>query len=619
MKENKFLKNKSCFRRIIASLLVFAITFSTCLSLGEVKAYAINYYQYCHLDIRVYSNVTITILNEDGSITTEEVTGTISAPSARIYNTSSTTWKTSDGTENGYSYIDVYYNQTASSDPNNGKYEYASTVGHGKGSALEFYDGDTAVIDYTITYEINGEKHTLNLEKSVVFAEEDNKCASNGDYGKEMRGFDLEISSEEVSSAISHSNMEIQKKWNDNGSDYRPEYIELKVYQTVTKSGSETKSPYMTLKLNKNLNNSTFAMEAGVVQDKDMVVQFQDNYGVSISGLPQNSWIIGEDGNYTYVSCSYSIEEVMANGDPNFNAVYGSLVYLDKIEENSYYFTITNTLAYEKLAVKKEWADSTQGVNHEEDSVQIQLKAYYYLNEEKTEVPNEWLKEFGCSTNVTLNESNDWYAVLGNMPVYYIDDNGNYYPIAGFEVEESEVEGYTAVISEISTEKDSKGNYYFTVTNTPKPKTTSVTVTKKVSGNLGEQSKEFTFSAKIVNSDGTTYIPKGETEEEGGIFKFTLKHDESITFSDVPIGATITITESDADGYTVFANDNKLADGSYTTEIAETEMTINFVNNKDVLIDTGVFLDSIPYIFIIGIVGTIVVIAMVKKNRHHEV
>ena len=68
----------------------------------------------------------------------------------------------------------------------------------------------------------------------------------------------------------------------------------------------------------------------------------------------------------------------------------------------------------------------------------------------------------------------------------------------------------------------------FTNTYTPS-QTGSLTVSKQVVGDGADLQKEFTFTA-VIN---------GETEI------FVLKHGESKTFSDLPVGTTYTITETD--------------------------------------------------------------------------
>ena len=90
----------------------------------------------------------------------------------------------------------------------------------------------------------------------------------------------------------------------------------------------------------------------------------------------------------------------------------------------------------------------------------------------------------------------------------------------------------------------------------------------------------------------------------------------------VVLGSTITITESDNTGYEVSvkvnnANDyTALADSTYTGTVTD-GMVIEFKNFKDGTPDTGVVLDSLPYIVILAIV-LLGVVLMVRKRRRED-
>ena len=574
--------------------------------------------RYYHFDIRIDAEVTVKVLNEDGTTTEETVNATISNPTAVIYNTGTTSWTGTGTTEDGIAYKSVSFNKSTGENTEN---EYMDSKRRN-----EFYTGDTLALTYTLTYTTeDGETHSVQLDETRVVVQDENVCSKKDDDGH-MRGFDIVVSTENISAAMSTSMLQIAKYWDDNSNvDKRPDTITVNISQTVN---SEEKQ-YMTLTLAKDAGNANFAMASGITKDEETKVTFTDDYGVSITGLPQNYWIKNEDNTYSYVSCSYNVKEVQASGDANLKAVYGTFVYVDDTQTNSYIVTITNTLAYEKLAVLKTWTDN-DSVNHNSDSVKVQLKAYYEMNGVKTEVPDKWLEDFiGGSTVVTLNTENNWYAVWGNMPVYYTPDSSAFYPIVGFEAIETNVtaengEKYTATVSEISESKDNSGNYYFTVTNTPVPKTTSVTVTKTVTGGLGDWNKEFSFTAVLKDSEGDV-MEFPEPEENGNYTLsddrktayFGLKNDGSITFNNIPLDATIVIYETDASGYTVKINGEEDSDWTFSKDVSG-EMTIAFENNKEVTPDTGILLDSLPYLLILVIVIAGVVIMILRRRRSYD-
>ena len=167
-------------------------------------------------------------------------------------------------------------------------------------------------------------------------------------------------------------------------------------------------------------------------------------------------------------------------------------------------------------------------------------------------------------------------------------------------------------------------NASITITNTYTPKVCDLTISKTVGGNMGDQSKEFAFTATLSGEDytfdGVTYsINNGETQSAGPGTEctFNLKHGDSITFIDLPIGATFTVTETSysESGYVTTVDGETRS--SKTITLAETNSGIAFVNRKDVTVDTGVLLDTLPYILILCVVAVGSVL-LIKKRRNRD-
>ena len=160
------------------------------------------------------------------------------------------------------------------------------------------------------------------------------------------------------------------------------------------------------------------------------------------------------------------------------------------------------------------------------------------------------------------------------------------------------------------------------------PETASVTLTKHITGLMGDQSKKFTFS---VN---------------GGA-PFTLGNNGSYQIRDVGIGDTLTIVEYDADGYTTSAlitdangNPVKNSDGedwkfeaSEGKESATKTITIkteegmvdedgnlyiSVINDRTATIDNGVLLDTLPYILILVVVAGGGVLLFLRKRKNDD-
>lgn len=202
-----------------------------------------------------------------------------------------------------------------------------------------------------------------------------------------------------------------------------------------------------------------------------------------------------------------------------------------------------------------------------------------------------------------------------------------------------------------------------------KKATSNVTITKQVTGLLGDTNKGFEFRVNItqngVDCTGVTATKKTEmgTEKVSNLTNFTLKHGETVTLENVPIGATITVTEvtpgahykvsatgqnGEKDGssdvaftYVAVANtatagnadeaelmllsmdeDTAVdADGdavAYDSGIEVDNNQIIVTNHCGLLPDTGVLLDTLPYIVILAVVAGGVALLMLRKHRKED-
>ena len=145
-----------------------------------------------------------------------------------------------------------------------------------------------------------------------------------------------------------------------------------------------------------------------------------------------------------------------------------------------------------------------------------------------------------------------------------------------YEVTESEANqnGYTTTATGANGEivKDETAKAEFV---NKKEATGNLTVSKRVAGNAGDTSKDFTFTVKL--GDETINGSYGGMTFENGVATFTLKHNEKKTATGLPAGISYKVTESEADkeGYTTTATG---ADG----EIVKDEtVAAAFTNTKD--------------------------------------
>lgn len=165
----------------------------------------------------------------------------------------------------------------------------------------------------------------------------------------------------------------------------------------------------------------------------------------------------------------------------------------------------------------------------------------------------------------------------------------------------------------------------------------SLTVSKEVSGNLASQTQEFdidvTFTSDqpvlstITCGDGQTIPATAWTQEESvytAKVTVQLAHNEDVTFSNIPVGVTYTVTEQEK--HTVpDANGSNPATGYAVTYENETGAIAENVtaqakvtNTKGTTVNTGVVLDSLPYILLIAVAVVGVVIFTARKRRNRE-
>ena len=136
----------------------------------------------------------------------------------------------------------------------------------------------------------------------------------------------------------------------------------------------------------------------------------------------------------------------------------------------------------------------------------------------------------------------------------------------------------------------------------------AVRIEKLVAGALGDRDREFGFTYKIGDAAPV---------------EFTLKHNDEYTIENAPLGSTVTVTEQDCSqsGYTTsYQIDGADKQNGRTAEftVSENGNAVVFTNFKDVNPDTGVALDSLPYVLILlaAAAGSAVfLIRRCRKNR----
>lgn len=160
------------------------------------------------------------------------------------------------------------------------------------------------------------------------------------------------------------------------------------------------------------------------------------------------------------------------------------------------------------------------------------------------------------------------------------------------------------------------------------PASANLTISKTVTGMLGDTNKAFNFT--ITKADGT---PVNITESNieitdntkavwQGDGKFTLKDGASITFKNLPSGE-YKIAEDDYSGekyetsYVVDSGEPHSGKDAAVT-MSGTNMKLAFTNHCKLIPDTGVLLDTLPYIVILAVVAGGVALLMLRKRRKED-
>ena len=160
------------------------------------------------------------------------------------------------------------------------------------------------------------------------------------------------------------------------------------------------------------------------------------------------------------------------------------------------------------------------------------------------------------------------------------------------------------------------------------PASANLTISKTVTGKLGDTNKAFTFT--ITKADDTaanitnTNIEISEADrakvEWKGNGQFTLKDGASITFKNLPSGEYKVIEDSYTHYETSYVVDSKTPENGQEARvtIGTDAKTLAFTNHCTLKPDTGVLLDTLPYIVILAVVAGGVALLMLRKRRKED-
>ena len=382
---------------------------------------------------------------------------------------------------------------------------------------------------------------------------------------------------------------------------------------------------------------------------------------ITYNGQKITAWCLPSDVNgYNYKDGGGQIENMWNQilktyqnniKDPNGNLITGMTLTRDKIEK-------IYVIPY-KLAPKDDAKTGDKNVTipglHIDSQIVVQCKSTYSVNFHITDVGETGSTRVSASTyfiqenanevtikenNGRVRESDGAYTNQYNNKIYekektikgvkYVFDgwytDSSFDPAFKVKIPDSSsgVRSWS-VSTEILSQTGNQLNYYGRYV----PVSADLTVTKTVTGMLGDTNKAFTF--QIVDADNkpvalTKDNCDGVLLNNGTDGKFTLKHGGTVTIKNLAPG-TYRVKEIDGDhdltGYETswkVGTDDTVHEKSTEAPVtmSGTNMTLAFTNHCKLIPDTGVLLDTLPYIVILAVVAGGGILLMLRKRRKED-
>ena len=154
-----------------------------------------------------------------------------------------------------------------------------------------------------------------------------------------------------------------------------------------------------------------------------------------------------------------------------------------------------------------------------------------------------------------------------------------------------------------------------------------VSKTIDAQGETPSTTDSFSFTAKFIFPEGTDATTLGGVKGNGkdvtlteGAYTFTLKHEENMKFTGLPVGTKITVTEAGAANYKGSASvvlnggDAKIvAAGKYHEDLTavdgnkdklgQNKNTVDVTNSYNHVPTTGIIMNTLPYVLMIALCG----------------
>lgn len=323
------------------------------------------------------------------------------------------------------------------------------------------------------------------------------------------------------------------------------------------------------------------------------------------------------------------------DSEPDYDEVLGSDDYEDMIDiqpKINKTYTINGNTAEapeEDFTLKFEGISYVNGAGVEDETAAIPTISdvtFAYDTDFTNSVASKTLDidpddyDIGVYTYKITEENN------GTAGVTYTSDE--LYLVLTILYNETEAKHFVAAMHVAS----ANGDKVNSITNTYNAG--SLLVSKEISGNTADMTAEFefvvTFTAPVgrtfnLKADGGVQIVTTDTPETGFTnnsvtYKFNLGNGDSLRFTNIPVGTEYTVTETkaNADNYETTFTGTINTNGGKATITDTSEATVEVENARSSDVDTGITLDSLPFVLILAVCAGAVVLFVIKRRNSAE-
>lgn len=246
----------------------------------------------------------------------------------------------------------------------------------------------------------------------------------------------------------------------------------------------------------------------------------------------------------------------------------------------------------------------------------------------------------GASKNLTINLPT--YESVG-VYTYTIKETpsktlGVIYDETAYTLVVTVIHGENGLIREVALRKTGSNAKSGTATFENTYTANKLSVTKTVTGKLGDQSKKFKFEVRFyIQNSNNTEMKSTVTATIAGVedsnfsfsvtenYTFELSHGQTAVFANLPAGINYKVFELDENNEVISDTETQM-NGKYTVSYdgnkeGQTDATAKqttITNNYDGNPDMGVMLDSMPYVLVLAVVGAAVIALIAKKRRAED-